>query len=131
MQVQVGANQVQLQARKKPDVPQLGQQAKQSIPPLKVLTENVPPPVQGQAFEIAKHWAAEWGVSVEHVLASQDDRLPKAVVAPKPQFVMGAPLVSKDDLPTNMRYLLTWYLDRKSTRLNSSHWLQSRMPSSA
>ena len=24
-----------------------------------------------------------------------------------------------------------WRADRKSTRLNSSHWLQSRMPSSA
>ena len=61
-------------------------------------------------MELAKKWAAEWGISVEDILASQDDRLPKAVVAPKPQFVMGAPLVSKDDLPTNMRYLHTWYL---------------------
>ena len=24
-----------------------------------------------------------------------------------------------------------WFVDRKSTRLNSSHWLLSRMPSSA
>ena len=32
------------------------------------------------------------------------------MIAPKPQFVMGEPLVSKDDLPTNMRYLHTWYL---------------------
>jgi len=95
------------------DVPQLGQQAKQSIPPLTVLPENVPSLVQGQDLELAKKWADEWGIPVEDVLASQDDRLPKAVVAPKPQFVMGAPLVSKDkfdDLPTNMRYLHTWYL---------------------
>ena len=64
-------------------------------------------------MELAKKWADEWGILVEDVLASKDDRLPKAVVAPKPQFVMGAPLVSKDkfdDLPTNMRYLHTWYL---------------------
>ena len=97
-------------SKKKSDVPQLGQQAKQSIPPLKVLTENVPPPVQGQAFERAKELADECGISVEDLLASQDDRIPKAVVAPKPQFVMGEPLVSKDDLPTNMRYLHKWYL---------------------
>ena len=97
-------------SKKKSDVPQLGQQAKQSIPPLKVLTENVPSPVQGQDLELAKKWADEWGIPVEAILASQDDRLPKAVVAPKPQFVMGEPLVSKDDLPTNMCYLHTWYL---------------------
>jgi hypothetical protein len=28
-------------------------------------------------------------MSVEDVLASQDERFPKAVVAPKPKFVMG------------------------------------------
>jgi hypothetical protein len=53
-------------------------------------------------------------MSVEDVLASQDDRFPKAVVAPKPKFVMGAPLVSKEkleDLSTNMRYLHTLYLN--------------------
>ena len=66
--------------------------------------------MQGQDLELAKKWADEWGIPVEAILASQDDRLPKAVVAPKPQFVMGAPLVSKDDLPTNMCYLHTWYL---------------------
>ncbi len=75
-----------------------------------MLTENVPPPVQGQAFEKAKELADECGILVENLLASQDDRIPKAVVAPKPQFVMGRPLVSKDDLPTNMRYLHKWYL---------------------
>ena len=66
--------------------------------------------MQGQDLELAKKLANEWGIPVEDILASQDDKLPKAVVAPKPQFVMGAPLVSKDDLPTNMRYLHTWYL---------------------
>jgi hypothetical protein len=46
-----------------------------------MLSENVPSLVQGQDLELAAKWAAEWGISVEDVLASQDDRLPKAVVA--------------------------------------------------
>ena len=66
--------------------------------------------MQGLAFERAKELAAACGVSVEDLLASQDDRIPKVVVAPKPQFVMGEPLVNKDDLPTNMCYLHQWYL---------------------
>jgi hypothetical protein len=41
-------------------------------------------------LEEAKKWAAEWNMSVEDVLASQDERFPKAVVAPKPKFVMGS-----------------------------------------
>ncbi|KAI4985863.1 hypothetical protein ZWY2020_018493 [Hordeum vulgare] len=97
-------------SKKKSDVPHLGQHAKQSIPPLKVLTENVPPSMQGLALESAKKLAAACGVSVEELLSSQDDKIPKAVVAPKHQFVLGEPLVSKDDLPTNMRYLHQWYL---------------------
>jgi hypothetical protein len=95
-------------SKKRSDVSQLGQQAKQSISPLRVLSENLPSPVQGQSLEIAKKWAAEWNMSVEDVLASQDERFPKAVVALKPKFVMGGPLVSKErleDLPTNMCYL--------------------------
>jgi hypothetical protein len=67
-----------------------------------------------QSLEEAKKWAAEWNMSVEDVLASQDERFPKAVVAPKPKFVMGGPLVSKErleDLPTNMRYLHAWYMN--------------------
>jgi hypothetical protein len=40
-------------------------------------------------LEEAKKWAAEWNMSVEDVLASQDERFPKAVVAPRPKFVMG------------------------------------------
>jgi hypothetical protein len=64
-----------------------------------VLSENIPSLVQGQNLEIAEKWAAEWGMSV---------------VAPKPKFIMGGPLVSKEkleDLPTNMRYLHTWYMN--------------------
>jgi hypothetical protein len=41
-------------------------------------------------LEEAKKWAAEWNMSIEDVLASQDERFPKAAVAPKPKFVMGA-----------------------------------------
>jgi hypothetical protein len=54
-------------------------------------------------------------MSLEDVLASQDERFLKAVVAPKPKFIMGGPLVSKErleDLPTNMCYLHPWYLNK-------------------
>jgi hypothetical protein len=76
-------------SKKRSDVPQLGQQDKQSIPPVKVLSGNVPSLVQQQSLEEAKKWAAEWNMNVEDILASQDERFPKAVVAPKPKFVMG------------------------------------------
>jgi hypothetical protein len=101
-------------SKKRSDVPQLGQQAKQSIPPLKVLFENVLSLVQQQSLEEAKKWAAEWNISDEDIMASQDERFPKAVVAPKPKFVMGGPLVCKErfeELPTNIRYLHAWYLN--------------------
>jgi hypothetical protein len=67
-------------------------------------------------------------MSVEDVLASQDERFPKAVVAPKPKFVMGGPLVSKkklEDLPTNMRYLHTWYLNEAK---NERTMIMARVP---
>jgi hypothetical protein len=73
-----------------------------------VLSENVPSLVQLQILEEAEKWAAEWNMSVEDILASQDDRFPKAVVAPKPKFVMEGPLVSNErleELPINMHYL--------------------------
>jgi hypothetical protein len=76
-------------SKKRSYVPQLGQQAKQSILPLKVLSKNVPSLVQQQSLEEAEKWAAEWNMSVEDILASQDERFPKAIVAPKPKFVMG------------------------------------------
>jgi hypothetical protein len=86
-----------------------------------VLSENVSSLVQGQNLEIAEKWAAEWGMSVADILASQDERFPKAVVAPKPKFVMRGPLVSKErleDLSTNMRYLHTWYTNEaKNVRI--------------
>jgi hypothetical protein len=79
-------------------------------------------------LELAEKWAAEWGMSVEDVLVSQDERFPKAVVAPKPKFVMGSPLVSKEkleDLPTNMRYLHTWYLNEAK---NGRTMIVARVP---
>jgi hypothetical protein len=57
-------------------------------------------------MEEAKMWAAEWGMSADEVLASQDELFPKAIVAPKPIFVMGEALVSNErlqELPTHMR----------------------------
>ena len=45
---------------------------------------------------------------------------------------MGIPGTVNDALPDKtMRYIPFTYADRKSTRLNSSHWNKSRMPSSA
>jgi hypothetical protein len=67
-------------------------------------------------------------MSVEDVLASQDERFPKAVVAPKPKFVMGGPLVSKEkleDLPTNMCYLYTWYMNEAK---NGRIMIMTRIP---
>jgi hypothetical protein len=79
-----------------------------------VLSKNVPSVVQRESLEEAKKCAAEWNMSVEDNLASQDERFPKAVVARKPKFIMGGPLVSKErleELPTNMCYLHAWYMN--------------------
>ena len=54
---------------KRRDVPQLGKQAKQSIPPLKVLSEDVPQVLQQDMEEAAK-LAAAMGVSVAELLGS-------------------------------------------------------------
>ena len=92
------------------DVPQLGEQAKQSIPSLKVLSENVSQVLQQNMEEAAK-LAASMGVTVAELLGSQDDNLPKADVVPT--YVPGKPLVSKEkleQLPTHMRNLHDWYL---------------------
>ena len=91
--------------RKISDIPQLGEQAKQSIPSLKVLSENVPQVLQQDMEEAAK-LAAAMGVSVAELLGSQDDKLPKADVVPT--YVPGMPLVSKEklqQLPTQIRNL--------------------------
>ena len=66
-----------------------------------------------QNIEEAEKLAAAMGVSVEVLLGSQDDKLPTTVIAPKPTYVPGKPLVSKEklqQLPTHMRNLNEWYL---------------------
>ena len=49
------------------------------------------------------------------------------------QSVIGSMIMDKDAILTAMEMLTSddFYQDRKSTRLNSSHRSQSRMPSSA
>jgi hypothetical protein len=77
-----------------------------------VLSENVPSLVQQQSLEEAKKWAAAWNMSVEDIMVSQDEFFPTAIVAPKPKFIMGEPLVSKErleELPTHMRQLHARY----------------------
>jgi hypothetical protein len=64
-------------------------------------------------LEEVKKWAVAWYMSVEDIMVYQDELFPTAVVAPKPKFVMGEPLVSKErleELPTHMRKLHAWYL---------------------
>nr|XP_051183951.1 uncharacterized protein LOC127297680 [Lolium perenne] len=98
---------------KRKKVPQLGEQTKQSIPPLKVL--DVPSVYQGHGgidMEETLKLAAQMGYTMEELLGSQDGALPIADIAPK--FVYGADLVSKErlhQLPTHMRKLHQWYLD--------------------
>ena len=60
------------------DVPQLGQQARQSIPPLNVVFEAAPQLVMQKDMEEARKLAADMGVTVEQLLGPQDDNLPKA-----------------------------------------------------
>ena len=95
---------------KRRDVPQLGEQAKQSIPPLKVLSKDVPQAQQQDLVEAAK-LAAAMGVTVAELLGCEDDKLPMADVAPT--YVPGKPFVSEQklkQLPTQMRNLHQWYL---------------------
>jgi hypothetical protein len=97
-------------ARGKRDVPQLGEQANQSIPHLKVLPEDVPQQ-QGVDMKTVTALAAQMGVSVEQLL-SDTVELPKAVVARR--YVRGEPLVSDEkyrQLPTHLRNLHDWYMD--------------------
>ena len=93
------------------DVPQLGQQAKKSIPPLNVLSEAFPQLVMQQGMEEAAQFVTSMGVTIADLLSSQDDNLPKAAVVWK--YVIGQPLVTKeewDELPTHMRALDNWYM---------------------
>ena len=92
-------------------MPQLGQQAKQSIPPLKVLSTDVPQTVPEINMKAAAELAASMGVTIADLLGSQDDNLPKATVVP--QYKIGMPFVTPEkieQLPTAMRRLHNWYL---------------------
>ena len=110
--MQVGENQKIVQARKEQTFP--ARRTGQTIDPTtQGVIRTSSPLVQQQNMEEAKVWAAEWGMSVDEILASQDELFPKAIVAPKPIFVMGEALVSNErlqELPTHMRYLHAWYL---------------------
>ncbi|XP_071677519.1 uncharacterized protein [Lolium perenne] len=107
------AKQAATTGRKRKEVPQLGEQAKQSIPPLKV--SDVPSVYQEHGdfdLEAAAALAAQVGCTVEELLSAHDAVLPIADIAPK--FVYGADLVSKErlhKLPTHMRNLHQWYID--------------------
>ena len=95
-------------SKKISDIPQLGQQDKQSIPPLEVLSTIDP---QQQDMEAATKLAADMGVTIAELLGSQDDDLPKAPVVPT--YVLGMPFVTQEkraQLPTSMRNLHNWYL---------------------
>ena len=73
---QTGAN------KKRKCIPHLGEQAKQSIPPLKVLFEDVPELLLQQQYDEAAKLAAEMGVTVAELLNFQDNILPFLDVAP-------------------------------------------------
>jgi hypothetical protein len=90
----------------KRDVPQLGQQAKQSIPPLKVFSKEVP---HGLDMDKTVKLAAQMGMTMAQLLSGAE--LPKAAIAWN--YFHGQPLVDDEKLhqmPTHMRNLHAWYL---------------------
>jgi hypothetical protein len=106
-----GASGTKTAISKKSDVPLLGQQAKQTIAPLKVVSQNVPLLAQQPVdMSIAAELAASMEISLDELLGPQLDLLPKMPIAPK--YVAGEDLVSKErlrELPTQMRNLHQWY----------------------
>jgi len=93
------------------DVPQLGEQAKQSIPPLKVLSTDLPVQAENQDMAEAAKLAAAMGVTVAELLGTQDDNIPKAPVVRT--YVPKEEMVSREkwqQLPTQMRKLHDWYM---------------------
>jgi hypothetical protein len=84
-------------------VPQLGEQEKQSLPPLNVYSDK---DVAEEYEDIARHF----GVTVAQLMGMED--FPKADVAWK--FALGEPLVRPEQvahLPTQMRRLHDWYME--------------------
>ena len=99
-------------AKKKRDVPQLGEQSKKTISPLKVAPSRRPAEntlTAQQKFEL--QFAAECGMSLSQVMPYSDAPLPPpAAVAFN--YVSGGPMVPPgvaEDLPTRLRSLNNWY----------------------
>jgi hypothetical protein len=92
--------------RKKRDVPQLGQQAKQTIPPLQVGSSHGPTQAQ-------LDFARETGFSLSQLDPYAPDQFESAPIAF--QYVKGGPMVSPklnpSQLPTHLRKLNKWYLE--------------------
>ena len=110
------------------DVPQLGQQARQSITPLNVVSEAAPQLVMQQDMEEARKLAADMGVTVEQLLGPQDDNLPKAV--PVRLYTVGQHLVTRAEwleLPTHMRALHDWYMN-EITHNPERKWIVMDVP---
>jgi hypothetical protein len=83
--MQVEANQLKLQAGKDQTFPSSDNRTNNRSHPSRCYPEMFPPGA-----------AAKFGRSKEDIMASQDELFPKAVIAPKPKFVMGKPLVSNE-----------------------------------
>jgi hypothetical protein len=95
-------------SKKRSYVPQLGEQAKQSIPPL-VVSSTIDP--QQQDMKEAANLAADMGVTIAELLGEQDVNIPMAHVVPT--YELGMPFVTQErsaELPTAMRSLHNWYL---------------------
>ena len=71
------------------------------------------------------------GGTVKHETLANLSGLPEQTVALIEAALKGAPLVPAGQAMTITRSLPHGHVDRKSTRLNSSHMPVSRMPSSA
>ena len=75
----------------------------------------------------------KWNVQNNGIILSDNITDDEAIPAPRPVYLQELQMLEvnkkyrmpKTDLP------ICWNIDRKSTRLNSSHTQKSRMPSSA
>ena len=88
--------------RRRNQIPQLGQQSKQSIPPLKVLSEKDAATAQ---------FVLESGLTKAQLL--EEAPIEVHLGANKKPFVLGEPLMWEElipTLPTRMRELHAWYL---------------------
>ena len=87
------------------------------------------PELKAQA---AAWFHAKWGVPEQAYLDSMDDALRRAASVPQWYLAMEGPrIIGGMGVIENDFHDRKGLTDRKSTRLNSSHDRQSRMPSSA